>query len=246
MSPTFIGLLILLGVGVMAGIAFAAQDFENKKRAKNLRLIQLKTAIRRAEHLFSSLPPLLMTTDVRALLVKYLEVRWTTVVELEPSEQNKQQQAAFQAAAATMPEAVSHPTGSMTVFPTQDDAARALGIVKELAQFITELQSKGEVKGDVADKLMREAKRSYARIEVDMDLMNAVETEHQQGPEVVIHHYRSCFSKLDRLNIDQSLDRQLYEIRTHLSQLAEKIDQQHEDKRKAEEAEKDSGKKFNF
>ncbi|WP_286237452.1 hypothetical protein [Neptuniibacter halophilus] len=246
MSPTYIALIILLGVAVMAGIGFAVQDIENKKRERNLRLIGLKTAIRRASHLFESFPPILMTSDIRALLVKYLEVRWDAVVELDGSESNRSQQAAFKAAASSIQDAVSHPSGSMTVFPTSIEASRALGVIKEFAQFIAELKNKGEIKGDVADKLTKEARRLYARVEVDIDLMSAIETEQQRGPEVVIHHYRSCFSKLQNLNHNQSLDRQLYEIRTHLTQLAEEIDRLNEEKRVAEEQEKDSGKKFNF
>lgn len=57
MSPTYIALIILFGVAIMAGIAFAVQDYENKKREKNLRLLTLKTAIRRATHLLESFPP---------------------------------------------------------------------------------------------------------------------------------------------------------------------------------------------
>lgn len=246
MSPTSIGLLILLGVALMAGIGFAVQDIENKKRARKLRLIQLKTAIRRADHLFGSLPPLLMTPDVRTLLVKYLEARWKAVVELEPTETHKQQQAAFQGIVAATPEAVGHPSGSMTVFRNTDEATRALAVIKELAQFVAQLQSKGEVKGSIAEKLMKEAKRSYGRIEVDIDLMTIQETEAHQRPEVIVHQYRNCFSKLEKYNTDQTLDRQLYEIRTHISQLEEEVEQHNEEKRIAAEQEKDTGKKFNF
>lgn len=246
MSPTHIGLLILLGVAVMAGIGFAVQDIENKKRERNLRLITLKTAIRRASHLFEAFPPILQTAEIRTLLVKYLEVRWNAVVELDNSESNRQQQAAFQTMAADIQEAIGHPAGSLTVFSTQTEAARALGVIKEFAQFVSEIKNKGEISADAADNLTRVAKQLYARVEVDSDLMNAIETEQHQGPEVVVHQYRSCFSKLQHLNQNQELDRQLYEIRTHLSNLAEQIDQANEAKRIAEEQEQDSGKKFNF
>ena len=246
MSPTYIALIILLGVAVMAGIGFAVQDIENKKRERNLKLVGLKTAIRRASHLFESFPPILITSEIRALLVKYLEVRWAAVVELEATESNRQQRAAFQALAVSVPEAVSHPSGSLSVFATQNEAARALGIIKEFAQFVAEIKNKGEINADVAEALTKDAKRLYIRVEVDFDLMNAQETEATQGPEVVIHQYRNCFSKLQNLNQNQTLDRQLYEIRTHITNLAEQIDQDNEEKRIAKEKEQDSGKKFNF
>ncbi len=246
MSPTYIALIILFGVALMAGIAFVIQDIENKKRERNLRLISLKTGIRRASHLFESFPPILMSTEIRTLLCKYLEARWNAVVELDPSDSNKQQKNAFQAQASMLPDAISHPSGSMTVFSGETEAARALGIIKEFAQFIAEIKNKGEINSDTADSLTKDAKRTFARIEVDLDLMSALETEQIRGPEVVIHHYRSCFSKLQNLNHNQALDRQLYEIRTHLTTLAEKIDAEAEAKKIEQEQEQDTGKKFNF
>lgn len=246
MSPTYIALIILFGVALMAGIAFVIQDIENKKRERNLRLISLKTGIRRASHLFESFPPILMSTEIRTLLCKYLEARWNAVVELDPSDNNKQQKNAFQAQASMLPDAISHPSGSMTVFSGETEAARALGIIKEFAQFIAEIKNKGEINSDTADNLTKDAKRTFARIEVDLDLMSALETEQIRGPEVVIHHYRSCFSKLQNLNHNQALDRQLYEIRTHLTTLAEKIDAEAEAKKIEQEQEQDTGKKFNF
>lgn len=246
MSPTYIALIILFGVALMAGIAFVIQDIENKKRERNLRLISLKTGIRRASHLLESYPPILMSSDIHNLLCQYLSARWTAIIELDPSEHNQQQHAKFQSEAATLPDAVAHPVGSMTVFKNQSDAVRAMAIVKEFAQFIAEIKGKGEINSDVADRLIKDAKQTYARIEVDIDLMGALETEQARGPEVVIHHYRSCFSKLQNLNHNQVLDRQLYEIRTHLNQLAESIDKAAEEKIKEDERKEDNGKKFNF
>eukprot|EP00764_Aduncisulcus_paluster_P009538 gnl/Carplike_NY0171/3171_a4262_287.p1 GENE.gnl/Carplike_NY0171/3171_a4262_287~~gnl/Carplike_NY0171/3171_a4262_287.p1 ORF type:complete len:247 (-),score=-5.02 gnl/Carplike_NY0171/3171_a4262_287:97-837(-) len=246
MSPTYIAVIILCGVALMSCIAFIIQDIENKKRERNLRLISLKSGIRRATHLLDAFPPILLTTEIRALLCKYLEARWNAVVELDPSDSNKQQRSALQAQAAILPEPIPHPVGSMSIFNSHTEAARAMGIIKELAQFIIDIKNKGDLNSDSADNLTKAAKRIYARVEVDLDLLNALETEKSRGPEVVIHHYRSCFSKLQNLNNHQTLDRQLYEIRTHVTQLAEKIDAAAEEKAKEKELEKDSGKKFNF
>lgn len=246
MSPTYIALIILFGVAIMAGVAFAVQDFENKKREKNLRLIALKGSARRASHLLEAFPPLIITPEIHSLLCQYLTSRWNAIMELEPTVTNKAQQDALLGQSAAVPEAVNHPAGSLTVFSNSVEAARALGVVKEFAGFIAELKNKGDINADLADRLTIDAKRIYLRIEIDMDLMSAKETEETQNAEVVIPHYRNCFKKLQNLNINQALDRQLYEIRTHITKLAEQIDQHNEEKRLAAEQEKDTGKKFNF
>ncbi|MGH1463065.1 MAG: hypothetical protein ACRBB6_13630 [Neptuniibacter sp.] len=246
MSPTHIALTILFGVALMAGVGFVIQDIENKKRARRLRLITLKAAIRRATHLLESYPPILITDEIHSLLTKYLAARWDAIIELEPSTDNKTQQSSFQALAASVPEAFHHPAGSITVFSNSVEATRALGVVKEFAGFIAELGSKGDLRADQVERITKDAKRSYIRIEIDIDLMKALEIEETQSAEVVIHYYRSCFKKLQNLNTNQMLDRQLYEIRTHMTQLAEEIDQHHEEKRLEEEKEKHTGKKFNF
>ena len=246
MSPTYIALIILFGVAIMAGVAFVIQDLENKKRERNLRLLTLKTAIRRATHLLDSFPPILVTNEIHTLLCKYISVRLDAIVELDPSPANKNLQSEFHARASSVPEVLNHPAGSMSVFQNSVEANRALGVVKEFAGFVAEIGNKKDIRPDQAEHLTKEAKRLYLRIEIDIDLIQAKEIEETQSAEVVVHYYRSCFKKLQSLNINQALDRQLYEIRTHITQLAEQIDQHNEEKRQAEEATKNTGKKFNF
>lgn len=246
MNPTYMAVVILLSIAVMAGVALAVQDSENKKRAKQLKLMGLKSAIRKASHLLEAFPPVLLSTDARGFLCKYLEVRWSKIVELEATQENIQQQQEFIALVADIPEVVGHPEGSMTVFNNRTDAIHALGVVKEFGQFIAEIHAKSEIIDDVAERFIKEAKILYSRTEVDLDLINAIETEQNHSPDVVIHQYRSCFSKLQNLNLNQTLDWQIYEIRAHLTLLAERMEKDNEAKRIAAEQEKEVGRSFKF
>ena len=74
----------------------------------------------------------------------------------------------------------------------------------------------------------------------------ALEVEQHQGPEVVIHQYRNCYSKLQNLSHDHFLDRQLFEIRNHLEHLSVQIEALQEEKQKQKDQEKSAGRKFNF
>ncbi|MFW1678384.1 hypothetical protein ACFVYJ_11495 [Pontibacter sp. JAM-7] len=246
MSPLKIALLILLGVGIMAALGMVIQDIEIRKRERKLKLMRLKNAIRRATHLLENLPQLLVTPGLRSMLKAYLVSRWDTVLQLEPSPANQEQKAQILNQLQSIPEATPHPDGQMTIFTSHDEASRALAIVKELGQFIADIQQQGNISKEVADQLLLQAKRSYKRLEVDIDLIQAQESESHQGPEVVIHHYRNCYGKLQHLNQDHFLDRQLFEIRNHLEQLAAAIEISQEEKQQKEQQEKTEGRKFNF
>lgn len=246
MSPLKIALFILLGVGLMAVLGVLIQDHENRKRERKLKLMRLKNAIRRASHLLENLPQLLITPDLRAMLKAYLVSRWDAVLQLEPSQINRDQKTAILQHLDALPEAVPHPEGQITLFQNRDESGRALAIVRELGQFIADIQQQGNLSKEVADRLMLQAKRSYKRLEVDVELLMALELEQHQGPEVVIHQYRNCYSKLQNLNHDHFLDRQLFEIRNHLEHLSVQIEALQEEKQKQKDQEKSEGRKFNF
>ena len=145
MSPLKIALFILLGVGLMAVLGVVIQDHENKKRERKLKLMRLHNAIRRASHLLENLPQLLITNDLRAMLKAYLVSRWDAVLEMEPNQNNRDQKSAILQHLQSLPEAVPHPEGQMTLFQNREEAGRALAIVKELGQFIADIQQQGYI-----------------------------------------------------------------------------------------------------
>ncbi|WP_027858447.1 hypothetical protein [Marinobacterium jannaschii] len=225
MGPTETGLLILLGIGLMAAIALFIQAQESRRRERSLLIMHLRTSIRRAEHLLDNTPAIFLTPEIRKLLLAYLESKVTQLIETNETSESKDKLSRIQELSALGPEPTPHPAGSMTVFRDQPEAQQARALLRELAKFIDDVQKKGELNSSIASKLTDEVKRNYQRVNHDLELMAAIEAEETRGAKVAAHYYRHCYSNLQKLNINQILDRQLFEIRRHINELSEKIAQ---------------------
>jgi hypothetical protein len=223
MSPTEIALLILGVVIVLAIAAYVIQGIENQRRAKRLLLMQLKDNVRRAEHLLDNIPPELYIPELQKLLTAYLKRRWATILELDNSSANQERAAETQAKTEQVVEPTPHPAGSMTLYKERDKARRARAILREQGQFVKELAAKKELAPNVAKHILTQVKVGYARASYDLEIMEAIDLETASGPVVAIHQFRNSFRNLEKLNKHQSLDRQLYEIRTHMAEMEAKI-----------------------
>ncbi|MBY4675437.1 hypothetical protein [Marinobacterium arenosum] len=245
MGPTETGLLILTGVAILAVVAFVAQNIENTKRERHLKLMRLRDNVRRADHLLSSFPALLLTFELKKLLARYLQQQWQAILELENSEENQRQLKRVVDIGNQKPAPIPHPEGSLTAFASPAEAAQAQSLLREQAQFINDIEKRGELPAQAARGYLVQVKRAYTRASIELEIWEAIEIERMTGSEASLPKLRGCFMKLERLNHDQSLDRQLYELRTHiakLTQMKEETDRQWAEERKREaEAER---KKF--
>lgn len=224
MSPTQTGILILVGVALLAAVAFIAQSIENRKRAISLYLMQMKTSCRRAEHLLKNFPPIFLTPDIRNLLLKYLEQKYGQIIELEPESKCIPMLEEVKSQMDTPHEPTPHPEGSITLFKDSDSQLIARAILREFLKFIHEIKNSGELNASNAKFYLNEASRCHARLEYDLELMKARELELTRGANVAIYYYRNIFKGIQKLNGDQTLDRQLYELRTYMSRLAREVE----------------------
>ncbi|WP_343805190.1 hypothetical protein [Marinobacterium maritimum] len=233
MSPTQTGLIIVAVVVVMAMIAFVIQTVENQRRERRMRLLLLKDQVRRATHLLHTLPDHYITREIRDLLVKYLQQRWKGVLELENSPDNRQKFSELDEFASQPLPVVEHPAGSMTLHTDRNHAERTAALLRELFQFLSELKAGGMLSGIQASEVIYQVKEAYTRTRIDVELMDAMEVEAGRGAAAALPRYRTAGAKLQSLNQTQQLDRQLYELGTHMDQLQTKVDEE----RKAREAE---------
>ncbi|MBR9830395.1 MAG: hypothetical protein GYB41_17475 [Oceanospirillales bacterium] len=234
MTPTQTGLMIVAVIMVMAMIAFTIQSIENQRRERRMKLLLLKDQVRRADHLLHSLPEHYITQEIRDLLVQYLHRRWKLILELENTTDNQQKVSDMDAFAALPLPVVEHPEGSMTLHTDRNHAERTAALLRELFQFLSELQA-GKVISDMrASEVIYQVKEAYTRTRLDVELMDALEVESARGPSVALPRYRTVCAKLQGLNQTQQLDRQLYELGVHMDGLQVQVDEARE-QREAEE-----------
>ncbi|MDY6891753.1 MAG: hypothetical protein SVU24_09215 [Pseudomonadota bacterium] len=219
MSPTETGMIIVAVVVVMAMIAFSIQTIEEQRRERHMRLLILKDQIRRADHLLRTLPEHYITREIRDLLVRYIQSRWKRVLELENSPENQQKLAEMETVAAQPLPVVEHPPGSMTLHTDRSHAQRTAALLRELFQFLTELQRSGLLPAATTRDVIYQVKEAYTRTRIDVEIMDAIEVEQQKGAAPALPRYRTAAAKLQRLNQTQQLDRQIYELSAHIDKL---------------------------
>jgi len=245
MSPTETGLIIVAVVVVMAVVAFIIQAIENQRRERHMRLLILKDQIRRADHLLHTLPEHYITREIRDLLVAYLHSRWKLVMGLENNPENQKKLTEMEAFAAQPLPVVEYPEGSMTLHRDRSQAQRTAALLRELYQFLGELQKSHMLPVAAARDVVTQVKEAYTRTRIDVEIMEAMDVEQLRGAAPALPRYRTVAGKLQQLNRTQQLDRQIYELSAHMDRLQEIVQRERqlreaeEKRRRAEEAAKE-------
>ncbi|KEA63996.1 hypothetical protein ADIMK_1731 [Marinobacterium lacunae] len=232
MSPTQIGMLILGGILVMAVTAYIIQSIETQRRERRMKLLALKDQIRRADHLLGSLPAFYVTPDIRAVLIKYMELRWQQVLELDSNPIYKKELDKLTEQASTPFEPGQYPSGSLTYCSDRDTARRSRALLRELAQFLTDLQKQQLFSQQTLNAMIKHIKLSYSRLTIELELMDAQTTEELSGPQVALHTYRSAMARLQGFNSAYQIDAQIFALSRKIEsceKVAEELRQQTEE-----------------
>lgn len=245
MTPTETGLLIVALVVVMAAVAFTVQTIENQRRERRMRLLILRDQIRRADHLLHTLPGHYITGEIRDLLVAYLQGRWNQVMALENNPENQKKLEETEALASQPLPVVEYPEGSMTLHRDRAHAQRTAALLRELYQFLMELKKSHVLPAVTAREVFTQVREAYTRTRIDVEIMEAMDVEQSRGAAPALPRYRTAVGKLQRLNLAQQLDRQIYELNTHIDKLQEiaqrerRLREAEEQRRREEEAAKE-------
>lgn len=230
MTPIQVGLLILAGLGLFIVAALVMQGIENQKRQKRLRVLALKDQIRRADHLFHALPAPLRTAAMDKLLITYLQQHWREINSLDPKAGARAQLEALNLRAQQLSDGPIAATG-LTLFPDRDQARSARAFMREFAQFLTDLSKTGRYSVAQIQPIMNQAKISYARARLDLELMDAQLLEQNRGPTVAMHQYRSCIKTIEKLKNYVKMDSQL----AHAEHLLEQAELRTEEERERQQ-----------
>ncbi len=142
MTPTEIGLIVITVVALIIVGSLVMQGIENQRRERRLRILALKDQIRRADHLLNSLPPEVSSSAILSLLIKYLVGHWRELGELD-STTNAAGQIARLTEQAKNAKIKPAAASGLTLFPTKEQARNARAVMREVAQFLSDLQKLG-------------------------------------------------------------------------------------------------------
>lgn len=226
MSPTQVGILILGGILVLAVTAYIVQTIETQRREKRMRLLALRDQIRRADHLLSNLPAFYISPDIRSILIKYMDLRWHQMLELERSPIYQQELEKLAQRASEPFEPGQYPAGSLTYAPDRNTARSTRALLRELAQFLADLQKQNLFSKNGFQAMLRQIKQSYSRLTIELEIMDAQQTEQVAGPAVALHTYRSALSRLQNFNDAYQIDVQIFALSRKLEECQKIADEQ--------------------
>jgi len=232
MTPIQTGLLILAGLGLFIIAALVMQGIENQKRQKRLRVLAVKDQIRRADHLFHALPAPLRTAAMDKLLINYLLQHWREIASLDSAAGAKAQIEALNLRTQQLSDGPAAAAG-LTLFPDREQARSARAIMREFAQFLTDLTKSGRYSVGQIQPIMNQAKIAYARARLDLELMDAKLIEQNRGPTVALHQYRSCIRTIEKLKNYVQMDAQLAHTENLLQQAELRTEEERERQQQA-------------
>lgn len=232
MTPIQTGLLILAGLGLFIIAALVMQGIENQKRQKRLRVLAVKDQIRRADHLFHALPAPLRTAAMDKLLINYLLQHWREIASLDSAAGAKAQIEALNLRTQQLSDGPAAAAG-LTLFPDREQARSARAIMREFAQFLTDLTKSGRYSVGQIQPIMNQAKIAYARARLDLELMDAKLIEQNRGPTVALHQYRSCIRTIEKLKNYVQMDAQLAHAENLLQQAELRTEEERERQQQA-------------
>jgi len=232
MTPIQTGLLILAGLGLFIIAALVMQGIENQKRQKRLRVLAVKDQIRRADHLFHALPAPLRTAAMDKLLINCLLQHWREIASLDSAAGAKAQIEALNLRTQQLSDGPAAAAG-LTLFPDREQARSARAIMREFAQFLTDLTKSGRYSVGQIQPIMNQAKIAYARARLDLELMDAKLIEQNRGPTVALHQYRSCIRTIEKLKNYVQMDAQLAHAENLLQQAELRTEEERERQQQA-------------
>ncbi len=226
MTSAETGMLIVAVIGALAGTAFVIQGLENQRQQKKAITQAIRSEIRTVQELLDGLKGPFMTESLYRFLHQYMLLQWKRLLELDHSPQAQNGLQACQQAMASPPATYDYPAGSLTLCSDRAAALKSTSAIKLLAKWLNGLLKQSpQTNKKVIHEQLNYAKTCYEKLKIEGMLFDAIECEQTRGSSVALHQYRSCLNALEKLDYRQQLDRQLYELRTHMDYIAESANQ---------------------
>ncbi|MEM5530046.1 hypothetical protein WN093_14585 [Gammaproteobacteria bacterium AS21] len=226
MGQTETALLVISIVVVLGCIAYAIQSIEERKRARKIKIMRLKSQIQNALAIYKNLPDFFMSAELHDFMHQFLLRKWRELHTILQTEESVRACKNFQEKAKNRVVNLTPPQGSMTVYQDDGQVYHALGILKETIDWLSDLRERKQMSEHAFNELGWQTKDAFERVSCDIQVLEALETQRLHGEKAGFHKFKSALKSLNNLNQSESLDSQIFSIHKHMEQLRDEITRQ--------------------
>lgn len=223
MGQTETALLVISIVVVLGCIAYAIQSIEERKRARKIKIMRLKSQIQNALGIYKNIPDFFMSAELHDFMRQFLLRKWRELHTILKTEESVRACKNFQEKAKNRVVNLTPPQGSMTVYEDDGQVYHALGILKETIDWLSDLRERKQMSEHAFNELGWQTKDAFERVSCDIQVLEAMETQRLHGEKAGFHKFKSALKSLNNLNQSESLDSQIFSIHKHMEKLKEEI-----------------------
>ena len=219
MGQTQTAFLILGIIVVLGSIAYTIQTIEERKRARKLLIMSLKSQIRNALNIYKGVPDIFMSAELHAFMNRYIVAKWQRLHEINITDDSQRSLNTFQERCKTRELSMQPPTGSMSIYQDEGQVYHALAQLKSTSQWLAELSKSKNISEAEFNELGWVVKDSFDRVSCDIQILEAMETQRIAGEKAGFHKFNIALKALKELNQSEALDSQIFSIHNHMEQL---------------------------
>ncbi|EPJ43543.1 MAG: hypothetical protein OFPI_42390 [Osedax symbiont Rs2] len=243
MGQTQTGLLILAIIVVLGSIAYTIQTIEERKRARKLLIMSLKSQIRNSVNIYQGLPDVFMTAELHEFISRFIISKMSRLLSIDDTEESRRSLSNFREKANNRDISLQHPEGSMSIYQDEGQVHHALGQLKEITRWLGELSKSRQISEFSFNELGWQTKDFYDRVSCDIEILDAIDTQKVHGEKAAFHKFSIAVKSLNNLNQSEALDSQIFAIHRHMEILKNAVLEQEqeaaEERAKSDEEEKD-------
>jgi hypothetical protein len=243
MGQTQTVILILSIIFILGSIAYTIQTIEERKRARKLLVMSLKSQIRNALNIYKGIPENFMTTELHDFISKFINAKWKRLHGIVVTKDSQTSYNNFQEQIKNKATNLQHSESSMSIYQEEGQVYHALAQLKATTRWLSEIFKSKQISESAFNELGWQIKDFYDRVSCDVQILEAIETQRLHGEKAGFHKFNIALKSLNNLNQSESLDGQIFILHKHMATLRNTIKEQdaaEEQARKdAEQAEQD-------
>ena len=211
---------LILGIIVVLGfIAYTIQLIEERKRARKLLIMSLKSQIRNALNIYKGIPDTFMTNELHNFISRFILAKWKRLHDIYVTEDSERSLISFKEKIKDKKIFIQSSTATMSIYQSEGQVHHALAQLRVAKNWLAELNRSRNINESDFNQLGWQLKDSFDRVACDVQILHAKQTENDSGDKAGFFKFKIALKALKNLNQSESLDSQIFEIHKHMEQL---------------------------